>query len=109
MLFLFLICHDDTFDPPDSLGPETLAWERDVEERGARRAGGRLRLANEATIVRRRGGERLIRPGPRSSEPEQVAGFDLLEFSAEDEAIEAAAAHPMAAHGTVEVRPIWPD
>lgn len=109
VLFLFLICHDDTFDPPDSLRPETLAWLRDVERRGARRIGGRLRLANEATIVRLRDGERVIQPGPRTSEPEQVAGFDLLEFDSEDEAIEAAAVHPMAAHGTVEVRPIWPD
>jgi hypothetical protein len=109
VLYLFLICHDDRFDPPDSLGPETLAWLRDVERRGARRVGGRLRLANEATVVRLRDGERVIQPGPRTSEPEQVAGFDLLEFDSEDEAIEAAAVHPMAAHGAVEVRRIWPD
>lgn len=106
MLFLSLICHDDTFDPPDSLGPATLARVREVEERGARQAGGRVRLANEATIVRRRDGELVVQPGPRTSEPEQVAGFDLLEFGTEEQAIEAAAAHPMAAHGTVKVRPI---
>lgn len=58
---------------------------------------------------RRRDGELVIEPGPRTNEPEQVAGFDLLEFDTEDEAIDAAAVHPMAAHGTVEVRPIWAD
>jgi hypothetical protein len=53
-----------------------------------------------------RDGERIVRPGPRTSEPEYVAGFDVLEFDTEEEAIEAAALHPMARHGTIEVRPI---
>lgn len=68
-----------------------------------------MRLADQATVVRRRGGELSIQPGPRTSEPEQVAGFDLLEFESDDEAVQAAAAHPMAVHGTIEIRPIWPD
>ena len=109
MLFLFLICHDATFDPPSSLGPETVAWVQDLERRGARRAGGRLRLADEATVVRVRDGEPVLRSGSRTADAEQIAGFDLLEFDSLADAVEAATGHPMATHGTIEVRPLWPD
>ena len=109
MLFLFLICHDDTLGAPESMGPDSLAWVHEVERRGARLAGGRAEPPERARIVRMRDGERIVRPGPRTSEPEYVAGFDVLEFDTEEEAIEAAALHPMARHGTIEVRPIRPD
>jgi hypothetical protein len=82
---------------------------QEVERRGARVAGGRVEPPGRATIVRVRDGERIVQPGPRTSEPEFVAGFDVLEFGTEEEAIEAAAVHPMAVHGTIEVRPIRPD
>ena len=39
MLFLFLICHDDSFDAPASMGPDSLAWVQEVERRGTRLAG----------------------------------------------------------------------
>ena len=109
MLFLFLICHDDSFDAPASMGPDSLAWVQGVERRGTRLAGGRAEPPRRAAIVRVRNGERIVEPGPRTSEPEYVAGFDVLEFDTEEEAIEAAAVHPMAVHGTIEVRPIRPD
>ena len=109
MLFLFLICHDDKLDAPESMGADSLAWVQEVERRGARLAGGRVEPPAKATIVRVRGGERIVGPGPRTSEPEYVAGFDVLEFDTKEEAIEAAALHPMAGHGTIEVRPIRPD
>ena len=109
MLFLFLICHDDSFDAPASMGPDSLAWVQGVERRGTRLAGGRAEPPRRAAIVRVRNGERIVQPGPRTSESEYVAGFDVLEFDTEEEAIEAAAVHPMAVHGTIEVRPIRPD
>jgi hypothetical protein len=93
VLFLFLICHDDTLDAPESMGPDSLVWVQKVG--GARLAGGRAEPPASATIVRVRDGERIVRPGPRTSEPEYVAGFDVLEFDTEEEAIEAAALHPM--------------
>ena len=109
MLFLFLICHDDSFDAPASMGPDSLAWVQGVERRGTRLAGGRAEPPRRAAIVRVRNGERIVQPGPRTIEPEYVAGFDVLEFDTEEEAIEAAAVHPMAVHCTIEVRPIRPD
>jgi hypothetical protein len=109
VLFLFLICHDDALDAPDSMGSDTVAWVEEVEVRGTRLAGGRVEPPAMATIVRVRDGERIVRPGPRTDEPEYVAGFDVLEFDTDEEAIEAAALHPMAAHGVIEVRPMRPD
>lgn len=109
MLFLFLICHDQTFNAPESMGRDTLTWVEEVERRGSRLAGGRAAPPERAAIVRVRDGERSVRPGPRTTEPEFVAGFDVLEFGTEQEAIEAAAVHPMAVHGTIEVRSIRPD
>jgi hypothetical protein len=36
-----------------------------------------------------------------------VGGFDLIEAGSLDEAVEIAAAHPVAQTGTIEVRPLW--
>jgi hypothetical protein len=107
--FLFLICHDDTFDAPQSMAADSRAWVEEVGRRGARLAGGRVERPARATIVRIRDGERIVEPGPRTDEREYVAGFDVLEFDTQEDAVEAAALHPMALGGTIEVRPIRPD
>lgn len=36
-----------------------------------------------------------------------VGEFDLLECGSLEEAVEIAAAHPIARTGTIEVRPLW--
>jgi hypothetical protein len=46
-----------------------------------------------------------VTDGPFAETKEQVAGFDVLECADLDEAIEAAAEHPMARFGILEVRP----
>jgi hypothetical protein len=38
---------------------------------------------------------------------EAVGGFDLLECESLEEAIDIAAAHPMAGAGAIEARPLW--
>jgi hypothetical protein len=38
---------------------------------------------------------------------EQIGGFALIECKHLDDAIEVAARHPFAAHGVIEVRPVW--
>ena len=48
------------------------------------------------------------RLGARTSDAEQIAGFEL-ELDSLDDALDAATVHPMASHGTIEVRPIWSD
>jgi ketosteroid isomerase-like protein len=58
--------------------------------------------------VRVRGGEVLRTDGPFAETKEYVPGFDVLECDSLEEAVEAAAAHPVATIGAMEVRPFWP-
>ena len=44
-------------------------------------------------------------PSPKTKE--QIVGFDIIECANLDEALEVAAAHPMAKFGMIEVRPFW--
>jgi uncharacterized protein (TIGR02246 family) len=78
-------------------------------ERGVRLHGHRLALPSDAVTVRVRGGEVLRTDGPFAETKEYVAGFDILECDSLEEAIEAAAGHPVATIGAMEVRPFWED
>ena len=53
--------------------------------------GNRLRPAEDATTVRRRGGKVLVTDGPFAESREWIVGFDVLECRDLDEAIEIAA------------------
>jgi hypothetical protein len=44
--------------------------------------------------VRVRNGERIVQPGPRTSEPEYVAGFDVLDYDNRDDRLGDAARTP---------------
>jgi hypothetical protein len=57
--------------------------------------------------VRARDGEVLISDGPFVETKEQIGGFALIECDDLDEAVEVASRHPFAAHGVIEVRPVW--
>jgi hypothetical protein len=81
------------------------SWLKAVGER--RLLGSELRPADTATTVRVRAGERLFSDGPFAETKEQILGFDLIECAGLDEALEIAATHPVAAFGSVEVRPLW--
>jgi len=49
----------------------------------------------------------MVTDGPFGETKEAVGGFDLLECSSLEEAVEIAASHPIAQTGTIEVRPPW--
>jgi hypothetical protein len=108
MEYMLLVCHDESFDPPDDIEPETIAWVEEMTTRGVRRQGDRLRPASDATTVRVREDEVLLTDGPFAETKEQMAGYDLIECADLDEAIEVASKHPMAKLGSIEVRPVWP-
>ena len=78
-----------------------------MNERGLLQAGERLRPTTDATTVRVRDGETLTSDGPFAETKEQMGGFFLVDCKDLDEAIEVAAKIPGAAHGSIEVRPIW--
>jgi hypothetical protein len=104
--YMILVCVDESVEvsPEESL---PTAWVQEMDARGVRKFGSRLRPVNDATTVRIRGGEVLLSDGPFAETKEQVGGFDLLECEDLDEAIEVASKHPGAKFGTIEVRPLW--
>ena len=83
-------------------------WAADVDRRGKRVIGDRLRPAGDATTVRVRKGELLVTDGPFTESKDWIVGFDILECDDLDEAIEIASRHPMARAGRLELRPFWP-
>jgi len=48
-----------------------------------------------------------VTDGPFVETKEAVGGFDLIEAEDMDEAVEIASRHPVAAIGSIEVRPLW--
>jgi hypothetical protein len=108
MRYMLLICGDQNLEiSPDLSDP--VPWVEEMEGRGVRLRGDRLRPTTEATTVRVRDGEVLLADGPFAETKEQMGGYDLIECRDLDEAIEIAAKHPVARFGSVEVRPIWTD
>jgi hypothetical protein len=106
MRYMLLICADeDVVVSPEESSAES--WLEEVQRRGVRRDGSRLRPVSDATTVRLRDGEVLVSDGPFAETKEQIAGFDVIDCEDLDEAIEVASKHPVATYGTIEVRPFW--
>jgi hypothetical protein len=105
MKYLMLVCVDEPFPPDVNLDPEP--WVEEMEARGIRLTGNRLRMASDATTVRVRDGETLITDGPYAETKEQMGGFDIIDCKDLDEAIEVASKHPIARYGMLELRPFW--
>ena len=106
MRYMMLVCVDESVEVSEAEGLPT-AWVEEMETRGVRKFGSRLRPVSDATTVQVRGGEVVLSDGPFAETKEQVGGFDLIECRDLDEAIEVASKHPAARFGTIEVRPLW--
>ena len=106
---MFVVSDPANEDAPDDPSVDTIEdWVEKHDASGARVLGERLRTPDDATTVRRRGSELLVTDGPFAETHEWIAGFDILECADLDEAIAIAAAHPMSARGSIEIRPFWP-
>src|SRR3954452_11115323 len=104
--YMLLVC----VDPSIEVTPEEAsadAWAEEMDGRGVRRQGQRLRPISDATTVRLREGEVVLADGPVAETKEQIAGFDVIEAEDLDEAIDVASKHPVATFGAIEVRPFW--
>jgi hypothetical protein len=101
MRYLMLVCASEDLGPDVPPGP----WIAEMERRGVRVLGQRLRLVRDSTTVRLRAGEVLVSDGPFAETKEQIGGFDILDCVDLDEAIEVASKHPAASFGTLELRP----
>ena len=107
MLYLLIICHDDSFAPNERLIAAIQEWDLEMDRRGVRLDGRPLRPPADAVTVRVRDGEPVVGNGPFAATPEQMAAYELLDCADLDEAVRLASTHPMAAAGTIEVRPVW--
>ncbi|MEM5382719.1 YciI family protein [Paraburkholderia phymatum] len=67
----------------------------------------RLQHTNTATTVRLVDGKPQVLDGPYSDSKEQLAGYYLIDVPNLDAAIAWASRCPGAAHGMMEVRPVW--
>jgi len=104
--YLLLICGDESAAEHADEG--CSGWTQEMTERGLLRATGGLRPPAEAKTVRVRRRQLLLSDGPFAETKEQIAGLCILECADLDEAVEAAARHPAAGYGTIEVRPMLP-
>ena len=83
------------------------AYTEAMKKAGAWVASNRLRPTSEATTVRNQNGKKSVLNGPFAETKEQLGGFYLIEAPDLDAALSWAARCPGAAHGSIEVRPIW--
>ncbi|HET9167906.1 MAG TPA: YciI family protein [Actinospica sp.] len=108
MKYLMLVCVDPELDPGTVEGaPDVEEWVSEMDGKGIRLLGDRVRPGSDATTVRVRNREVLLSDGPYAETKDLIAGFDVLECADLDEAIEVASRHPMAWRGVIELRPFW--
>jgi hypothetical protein len=84
---------------------EGEAWRRDLEARGLQVLGNALESPDTATKVRVRDRKTLLSEGPFTETKEFIAGIDVVRCADRQQAIELAAAHPIARFHAIEVRP----
>ncbi|MFK4085275.1 YciI family protein [Kribbella sp. NPDC020789] len=110
MKYVLLICDDESelrSTEEIESDPVHEAWLADLERRGARLYGARLRPTVDATTVRVRKDETLVSDGPFAETKDFIGGLVVVECADLDEAIAIAAGHPYAAFGSIEIRPVW--
>jgi len=115
MQYLLLVCWDaESMDaqvePEPSAAPaeeEGFPWLDDLQARNMWITGDQLSPPRRARTVRVRDGKTIVTDGPFAETKEAVGGFDIIECGSLEEAVEIAAGHPVAALGTIEVRPFW--
>ena len=83
------------------------AYSQALVDAGAHVDGAPLQMSQSATLVQVRDGETLTTDGPYAETKEQLAGYYLIEAPDLDAALSWAKRCPGAAHGSIEVRPVW--
>jgi hypothetical protein len=83
------------------------SWVEKMTERGILLHGSPLSAVRDGKIVSVRNGELLVSDGPFAETKEQIGGYDVLECTDLDAAVQAAATHPLARTARIEVRPFW--
>jgi hypothetical protein len=107
LLLLYAPANDDA-DPAERWAemPRWTEVTQRLREAGTLVGNNALQPVESATTVRVRDGERELVDGPFAVTKEILAGYYLLDCPDLDAALDAAAQLPLAAWGSVEVRPV---
>lgn len=89
------------------LDRRSLAYDRELEEKGHYVIAEAIQDPSTAVLVRNRKGTVSNTDGPFMETKEFMAGFILVEARDMNEAVRLASGIPMAEMGTIEVRPIY--
>jgi hypothetical protein len=84
------------------------AYSEALQKAGVIVHGAGLQPPQTATTVRVRDGKRQVQDGPYAETKELVAGIIIIDVPNLDAALEWAARCPVATHGSIEVRPVFP-
>jgi hypothetical protein len=110
MRFMLFICAGPDLklssEDREALPGAVETWATDLADRGIRLMGHVFAPISDAKTVRQRNRDLLVTDGPLTKTREPVAGFNLLECETLDEALEISSRHPMAKHGSLELRAI---
>ena len=83
------------------------AYTEAMKKAGVLVGADRLKPSTTASTVRVGDGKTKVLDGPYAETKEQLGGYYLIEVPDLDAALSWAARCPGAAHGTIEVRPVW--
>ena len=111
MRFLMLVCRDNVPvpPPPGPAGGEVEQWVKTMDGKGLRVTGDVLAGEPEAAAVRVRDEQLQVTEGAFLDTRGALLGFDVLECQDLAEAIQVAAAHPLAKRCVLEIRPVAMD
>lgn len=84
-----------------------MAYTEALKKAGVILGGDRLQPTTTATTVKVTDGKTKVLNGPYAETKEQLAGYYMIDVPDLDAALSWASRCPGAAHGTVEVRPLW--
>jgi hypothetical protein len=91
---------EDRADMPNQVS----AWVEEMAQRGIRLHGAVFEPPDLGRTVRLRDGKPHVTSGTVSDGTEQVTGYNLLECTDLDQAIDVASRHPIARFGSIELR-----
>ncbi|MFZ2100367.1 MAG: YciI family protein [Oricola sp.] len=112
MKFMFLIYLDETRfavmsqAERDGYVNAMLDYDEDLRRSGQYVTSDALKMPDEAITVRMREGTLSATDGPFMETKEHLSGFSMIEARDLNEAIRVAARMPLAAVGSIEVRPV---
>ena len=111
MKYMLLIYLGESWTGRDLAGRQRLYAEQrkfteELSSKGQYMAGNPLHPPSSATTVRVRDGKRVLTDGPFAETREHLGGYMLIDVENLDEAIAIASRAPLAAIGSLEVRPV---